>query len=230
MIHHMAVACILICIVSTKGQLVEAWGEFLSRFQWEWFVTLTFREPVGSFRAHRLFERFVRELEKAAGIAIRFRADEIGSLGGRFHIHAVIGNVAHLRRMTWVDWWNRVAGYARILPFSAKRAAVFYCAKYITKQAGDWELSDNLSAFNQYQLVLMLEGLIKPKTAEVKAPEVAKKKSGRLASQRQLPISPASQPPQRSSDSSIGSVYRSEVTRGRGRYREFFARPDIESK
>jgi hypothetical protein len=47
----------------------------------------------------------VRDLEKAAGTPIFwFRADEIGPHGGRFHIHALIGNVACLRRMSWVDY------------------------------------------------------------------------------------------------------------------------------
>ena len=82
------------CVFSMNRQLAEAWGQFLSQYPWDWFVTLTFREPVGSFRAHRLFGYFVRDLEKAAGVPIFwFRADEIGPNGGRFHIHALVGNV-----------------------------------------------------------------------------------------------------------------------------------------
>jgi hypothetical protein len=69
--------------------LTAAWGEFLSQFCWNWFVTLTFRDYVKSFRAHRLFGYFVRDIEKAAGQPIIwFRADEIGPQGGRFHMHA----------------------------------------------------------------------------------------------------------------------------------------------
>jgi hypothetical protein len=129
-------------------QLAEGWGQFLSGFPWDWFVTLTFRDEVMSFRAHRLFARFVREIEKAAKMPIFwFRADEIGPRGGRFHIHALMGNVAQLRRMYWIDRWNEIAGYARILSFDSKRGAAYYCAKYVVKQINDWELSDNLSAF-----------------------------------------------------------------------------------
>src|SRR5438067_6281095 len=127
MIHLLALACVPLCLVSTTGQLREAWGQFLSAFPWDWFVTLTFREEIGSYRAHRLFESFIRALEKAAGTPLFwFRVDEIGGRTGRFHIHALIGNVAHLRRMTWVDWWDRVAGYARTLPFDAKRSAAHH--------------------------------------------------------------------------------------------------------
>jgi len=66
-----------------RGPLALAWGQFLSRFSWDWFVSLTFRGEVKSFRAHRLFGYFVRDLEKDAGIPIFwFRADEIGPQGG----------------------------------------------------------------------------------------------------------------------------------------------------
>jgi hypothetical protein len=60
-----------------KGLVAVGWGQFLSRFSWDWFLSLTFRDEVKSFRAHRLFGYFVRDLEKAAGIPIFwFRAEE----------------------------------------------------------------------------------------------------------------------------------------------------------
>ena len=31
------------CVFSMNRQLVEGWGQFLSGFSWDWFVTLTFR-------------------------------------------------------------------------------------------------------------------------------------------------------------------------------------------
>src|SRR5439155_1099147 len=202
-------------------QLSEAWGQFLLQFSWDWFVTLTFRDSVGSFRAHRLFGHFVRDLEKAAGIPIFwFRADEIGPHGGRFHIHALIGNVAHLRRMSWVDRWDRLAGYARILPFNSKRGAAYYCAKYVAKQSGDWKISENLAAFDQYQPVLSLEGLVKPKPAEPEMSRIDIPRRQHEATSH-LSLAQSLQDPVPDRKSRIADVYRSEVTRGRGRYREF---------
>jgi hypothetical protein len=204
-----------------KRQLTEAMGGFLSQYPWDWFATFTFRDWVKSFTAHRKFELFMRELEKAAGIPIFwFRADEIGTHGGRFHIHALIGNVAHLRRLTWMDRWNDLAGIARILPFNAKRGAAFYCAKYVSKQFGDWDLSDDLNAFISNQPVLPLPGSTKPQSIRpIRQPD---HKPIRVAKQnRQLPIfnSLPVCPPTR--ESSISEVYKSEVTRGRGRFRDF---------
>jgi hypothetical protein len=203
-------------------QLSVAWGQFLSGFSWDWYVTLTFRDWVKSFRAHRLFEHFVRELEKAAGIPIFwFRADEIGFHGGRFHIHALIGNVAHLRRLTWMDRWNKLAGIARILPFDSKRGAAYYCAKYVTKQSGDWELSGNLRAFHSYQPILPLEGGVKQRLVD--APPQPEQKENRepVNRNRQIPLPPLLSGIRSPLDSGISAVYRSEVTRGRGRFKDF---------
>ena len=138
-----------------QSHLAEAWGEFLTRFPWDWFCTFTFRDPVPSFTAHHRFAYFARDLERAAGLPIAwFRGDEYGPRGGRLHLHALILNVGNLRRLTWMDRWNERNGYARILPFDAEKGAAFYCAKYVTKQFGNWDLSDNITAFGQYQPAL----------------------------------------------------------------------------
>jgi len=201
-------------------QLTEGWGQFLPGFPWDWFVTLTFRDEVVSFRAHRLFASLVRQIEKAAGLPIFwFRADEIGSCGGRVHIHALMGNVAQLRRMYWVDRWNEMAGYARILPFDSKRGAAYYCAKYVAKEINDWDFSDNLRAFANYQPVLPLEGGSKPPTmllptnreSEVRVPP----------KERQFPMPYELEGIRSEKDDSISSVYKSEVTRGRWKFRDF---------
>lgn len=141
--------------VSVQRPLVEAWGDFLGGFPWDWFCTLTFRDPVPSFTAHRRFAFFMRDVEQAAGLPIAwFRADEYGPLGGRLHLHALVSNVGHLRRLTWMDRWDARNGYARILKFDPEKGAAYYCAKYVTKQFGEWDLSDNITAFRQYQPTL----------------------------------------------------------------------------
>jgi hypothetical protein len=207
-----------------KSQLAEGWGQFLSQFSWDWFATLTFRDEVKSFTAHRRFERFVRDVERAAGLPIYwFRVDEIGSRLGRFHLHALFGNVGHLRRMYWMDKWSERVGYARIFPFTDRRGAAYYCAKYVTKQDGDWELSSNITAFQQYQPVLALHGPTKQPSDGLPACVPL----GRMTSQRSdfngqrsFPgvVSHGDTHPR----SMISEVYKLEVTRGRGRFKEFF--------
>lgn len=133
---------------SMTEQLAEAWGTFLAGYPWDWFLTLTFREPPGSFRAHRMFDRFARDIERAANAPIGwFRADEYGSIGGHLHIHGLMLGTGHLSRMAWLHEWNRWAGFARILPFDPAKGAAFYCSKYVTKQFGDYDFSENIQAF-----------------------------------------------------------------------------------
>jgi hypothetical protein len=138
-------------------QVQDGWGQFLARFPWDWYFTLTFRELVSPQQAVRIFRRFARDIEEAADMPIGwFRVSEYGTRGGRLHMHGLMLNVAHLSRLWWMDEWNRRAGYARILPYDASKGAAYYCGKYLTKQGGEWDLSDNLRAFRQYQPVLPL--------------------------------------------------------------------------
>jgi hypothetical protein len=207
-----------------KGQLSVAWGQFLSEFSWDWFVSLTFREDVKSFRAHRLFGFFVRDLEQAARIPIFwFRADEIGPLGGRFHLHALVGNVAHMRRMSWVDRWDKLAGFGRILPFNERKGAAYYCAKYVTKQNGDWELSNNLLAFRQNQPMLPLSGATKlgsmrHTTHENEERLPSRKKHVKNVGQYPLIYDSRSEA---AASNEVLEVYKTEVTRGKWRFRQF---------
>src|SRR6516225_2498584 len=110
--------------VSVQSHLAEAFGEFLSGYLWDWFCTFTFRDLVPSFTAHRRFRYFMLDVEQAAGLPIAwFRADEYGPHGGRLHLHALVSNVAHLHRFTWMNRWEKRNGYARILPFDPERGA-----------------------------------------------------------------------------------------------------------
>jgi hypothetical protein len=205
-----------------KRQLAEAWGQFLSEFDWDWFVTLTFRDEIKSFSAHRYFERFARDIEKQAAQPIFwFRADEEGSRLGRFHIHALFGNVAHLRRLYWMDVWSERAGYARILEFQKMKGGAYYCAKYVTKELSDWEMSSNITAFRQYQSTLALHGPTKLPSVHPTKDVPAKTEVLRTGHvQERFPDMLAKDEP--SVEPATWEVYKDEVTRRRGRFKNFF--------
>lgn len=130
-----------------------------------------------------------------------------------------------------MDRWGELAGYARILPFDARRGAAYYCAKYVTKQNGDWDLSSDLAAFAHYQPVLPLTGPTKlpvPKVVVARTDAVTGHKKQPMLSTERLLISveqrgePISDP--------VFDVYASEVTRGRGRFRQFCFPEELKSK
>src|SRR5262249_13093224 len=82
-----------------------------------------------------------------------FRGDEYGVSNGRYHIHALLGNVGDFpafcgerlaprkpgekpRPCCGVHSWP--GGYARVLPYDPAISATGYVSKYVTKDFGDW--------------------------------------------------------------------------------------------
>ena len=139
--------------------LSDGWGEFLSGFLWDWYVTLTFAGDVKSFTAHHRCEAWLKSLDKAAGQSIIwFRGDEYGERFGKFHMHLLIGGAGHLHRFTWMNRWQARNGFARILPFDSAKGAAYYVSKYVTKQFGEWDIGGDIEAFQIQQSNLPLIG------------------------------------------------------------------------
>jgi len=121
-----------------------------------------------------------------------------------------------------MDEWDRRAGFARILPFDGSKGAAFYIAKYITKQGGEWAISENLGNLETQQ-ILSLRGAktagyhalpVVPKPR--KYPRTTKQLQKQLQKWLLVPDLPSRPAP------SVMDVYREEVTRfGKGRFREF---------
>ena len=86
-----------------------------------------------------------------------FRADEYGPINGRFHMHALIGNVGTMpaycgtplgptvrgRPCCGLHAWP--CGYARVLQYDANMGATGYVTKYVVKeQFGDYDIYGDL--------------------------------------------------------------------------------------
>jgi len=113
---------------------------------------------VKTFTARNRCNTWISALKKAAGQQIIwFRGDEFGEKFGKFHMHLLMGGVAHLHRFTWMKRWERY-GYARIFEFDSNQSAAFYVSKYVTKQFGEWEIGGDIEAFRIRQSNLPLTG------------------------------------------------------------------------
>jgi hypothetical protein len=89
---------------------------------------------------------YFSDLQAAAGKPIGWVfGEEFGRLGGRYHCHALVTGVAHLRRDTWWEEAFRRFGRTRIEPFDPERAAAFYTAKYAAKQLGGLHFGGTLA-------------------------------------------------------------------------------------
>ena len=141
-----------------SNSLSACWGDFLSGFGWDWYVTLTFAGDVKTFTARNRCKAWLKQIEKAAGQPIAwFRGDEYGERFGKFHMHLLIANVAHLHRFTFMQLWADRNGYARIFEFDSNKGAAYYVSKYVTKQLGEFELGGDIEAFRIQQPILPLD-------------------------------------------------------------------------
>ncbi|GAI66098.1 unnamed protein product [marine sediment metagenome] len=125
-----------------------AFGEFLSRPQWDWYTTHTFRaEYVSPREADRHWQAWLNSLCLASEVKglerpFYFRVTETQDRG-TLHFHSLIGGVGDIRRLLFKDFWE-LNGFARVEAYDPELGANYYVGKYLTKDAGDIRFSHNL--------------------------------------------------------------------------------------
>jgi hypothetical protein len=139
-----------------KTMLRYSYGEFVARWPWEWFVTLTFTYDVAPERAIKLFRVWQSQMNRALHGPNWFRRGRgvywvlaiERTKAERVHLHALMSDMKHLRRMTWFDQWkelDKAAGYPQIWPIENLDAVSNYVTKYVAKD-GELFFSPNLRA------------------------------------------------------------------------------------
>lgn len=134
-----------------KLSLADHWAEFLDKPEWNWslYGHFTFRDRNPDEKGLRKFvhpesggkmwDGFIHTLNKeifgnryykrkSDGV-VWARATEL-QVRGALHYHAIIGRVpSTVRRMDYVDEWNRTAGFARLYAYEAGKGAEHYLSK-----------------------------------------------------------------------------------------------------
>lgn len=125
--------------------LQGAWVEFLDRWDWAWFCTLTFREAPHPEKADKVFRVWISKMNRELygsrwykhGDGLRWVRPTEYQERGAIHYHPLVGgpDMEKLRRLSWMDEWEDLAGWARIEP-PAHGAAVreYVCKVYSVKQ------------------------------------------------------------------------------------------------
>jgi len=120
--------------------LRDTWAEWLNEYAWDWWCTFTFRDNVTAKTANKKWYKWLRiaenELNEALGY---FRVTETQKARQVLHFPALMLNVKQLRRLTYMDHWNRIAGYARIYAYQKTQGAEHYLTKYISKELSDYK-------------------------------------------------------------------------------------------
>ena len=134
--------------------LVDAWVNFLNRWQWDWFCTLTFRDLVHPEAAAKRFLVFTAKINRNL-YGSRWWKHGKGVSWARAlerqrreapHFHALLGGagLSELRRLSWMDTWQDLAGFARIEQPRSLEAVQRYCTKYVVK-GGEIDLGGPLN-------------------------------------------------------------------------------------
>lgn len=140
-----------------------AFGEFLSRPRWEWYVTQTF---AGDFMSPKLGDKHYYAWLKSLELACKARDlprpfyCRVTEQQQRevIHYHSLIGGVGNVRRLLFKDFWE-LHGFARVEAYDPARGAAGYVAKYLNKADGDIRFSHNLTRhLTQVETRLILEG------------------------------------------------------------------------
>lgn len=138
--------------------LQKSWIEMLSRYQWDWFVTLTFKDSVHPEAADKRFRVWLNELNTALyGRRWRQRGQGVYwakaleyQKRGVIHFHVLMSDTQNLnetlRRLTFMDKWKKIAGFSKIEVPNQQQCVARYCAKYIVK-GGEIDLSPTLSSY-----------------------------------------------------------------------------------
>lgn len=140
-----------------RAALALAFGEFIATLAaWSWFVNpISFRDdrpgggPPVRDAALAGIQEWLADIERMAGAPIGWvLAEEFGRVGGRWHCHALISDVADLSRKFWWSEAHRRFGRTRIEPFDPDRGAAFYAAKYAAKALGALHFGGTLRGKN----------------------------------------------------------------------------------
>ena len=158
--------------ISQAAQLRDAWGSWLIDLGdqvggWDWWVSLTFRDQQKGMYGHwnkagwaytgSAWCQWIKELElmqfqtcplgeipaREAISWVRCRETQKGR--GIDHFHALLAGVSDLRRRDAWAWWFNDYGIARIVPYDRNLGAGHYLCKYVTKELGDIQFSDDLT-------------------------------------------------------------------------------------
>ncbi len=124
--------------------LREAWVDLLSRYEWSWFTTLTFRDLPKTYTAVNRTKKWLTAIKKQEKRRIPyFMCMEWTRLQNRPHMHLLMGGLHEVNRSKWWLTWFTWYGAARILPYDSRLGAAYYLTKYVVKdiyQKGIFEI------------------------------------------------------------------------------------------
>jgi len=135
-----------------RTAVLTAWGDWLHDIGgWQWFVTLTLRDPKpssgnwtrpGFAKANAAWDDFAGFVRPALGSLEWVRFFEMQKERGVPHVHGLVKGLDDTRfKPVSQRMWERY-GFNRILEYDPNLGATHYITKYVVKELGDVRFSE----------------------------------------------------------------------------------------
>jgi hypothetical protein len=141
--------------IESRKAVLNAYGDWFSTLgKWDWFVTLTFRDPnpsagnwtrPGWSLAKRAWVEFAEFVRPSVGALQWVRCFEIQRERGVPHIHGLVGGLDDTRYSEVSAFLWRKYGFNRILDYDPAKGAAYYINKYVAKELGDIEFAPTIA-------------------------------------------------------------------------------------
>jgi len=120
------------------SQLSAVFGDWLSRYSWDYFGTFTFSMPRRSSGIGPVVRWWSRMAANSPSLSAQaFIADEFHRDRERIHVHALLWSDPIVDQSYLWGSWQKYWGRERILKFNPHLGAAHYCGKYMLKQSQD---------------------------------------------------------------------------------------------
>lgn len=92
-------------IRKVKSKVKDAWSEWLGRYSWDWWTTLTFRNTITTRTANHKWCKWIRAIENELKDEVGyFRVSEVQRGREMLHFHALMLNLNGLETYTNTNW------------------------------------------------------------------------------------------------------------------------------
>lgn len=124
---------------------VRGWAQYLDRYSWDAFASLTFAQPRSPDGARRQFERWIRRVEQRVQDRVDWFLVVESSPAGVVHVHALCGARSRPDAREFQEAWT--FGRAEVEAYDPGRGARFYLSRKIpTERVLHYDVSRGLDA------------------------------------------------------------------------------------
>jgi len=129
------------------NEVQDGFSEFLQRWRWDYFLTVSFRTPRQPFHALSTLQQVARVIKKRSNG--RFFIGTELHLNRTLHVHGLYQSPTTPDGPTWVSgtvmaqylWQDffGLFGRSQVRKVRSREAVSSYCSKYVTKELTEWE-------------------------------------------------------------------------------------------